>query len=244
MRKALLYYIVNGRSITADRLPELGLTHLDGMAITQRDVMQGPNGTTGVLFVPREKPDSIAARLMRYVAPDCKVGYYPKEQTWVNAGDGLWLGWYNDQKPGPSDIVRVDATEGRALPLLDGNPWCIPSRDCLPTQFGFDSDGAMKDVPVGVGVKASAAIDWLNDWREGHATGTGKEYTEIIAKMADVLAVNYRIGPKECIALGLFGRGNLDQAAWYMLMDEEVRDVVASIDDAEKKSGEVGTPDT
>ncbi len=242
MRNALLYYLVNGRSVTADRLTELGLPQLDGMTIATRDVTQGPGGTAGVVFVAREHPDSLAARVMRYVAPECKVGYWPKEQEWVNTGDGLWIGWYKDKKPGHRDLVRPDATEGRALPLLDGGQWCIPSRDCLPTQFGFDDTGTMRDVPVGVGVKAAAAIDWLAEWRAGSTTNEGREYAEIIAKMADVLAVNYRVGPKECIALGLFGRGNLDVVAWHMCMDEEVLDVLASVTDAEKKSGVADTP--
>lgn len=243
MRKAFLYYIVDGKSVAADRLSDLGLPHLDGMGVAVRDVTQGPGGTRGVLFVPREIKGA-SKRAIESVNPEIRVGYYPNEQTWVNTGDGIWIGWDNGKQPDAEDLERFDAVEGRWCELFDDGQWLIPSRDLLPSRFGFDKDGKREKKPRGRGVDAAESITWLAEWREAGREGVGRDYDDLIAHLARIIGVNYRVGPRECIALGLFGPDNLDYVASYALMDEEVRAVLDAVQDAEKKSGDADTTDT
>lgn len=243
MRNAFLYYIENGKSVAENRLVELGFPQLEGMAIAVREVLQGPGGTSGALFVPREHK-GLSKHAAEYCKPDVRVGYYPKEQEWTNTGDGLWIGWENGKQPKPVDLERADATSGRFVDLYDDNQWLIPSRDCLPSRFGFDGKGGKTTIPRGRGIPAGAAIDWLVGWRTDGAQGVGRDYDEVLENIAAVLTVNYRVGVKECVALGLFGPDNLDRVVSLMLCDEEVRDMLDAVADAEKKSDAVATPDT
>ena len=54
-------------------------------------------------------------------------GYRPAEQEWLDTGDGYWLGWEKDAKPGPEDLQRPARLQGYDVVLKDGNTWHVPA---------------------------------------------------------------------------------------------------------------------
>lgn len=87
-----------------------------------------------------------------------RVGYFKDEQTWrklptVDGRPELWVGYWNEAKPGPSDLERTNMLPGEvAMTLGDGHRWVIPtltefdpetkSGQCsLPAPLDYDEDG-------------------------------------------------------------------------------------------------------
>lgn len=114
-----------------------------------------PSGKQGVVFADEKRHQGR------------RVGYFPSEQTWRKMPNRegrpeLWVGFWNDAKPGPEDLVRGNMIPGEvAMTLGDGNRWVIPTLaefdsekrdgDCtLPAPLDFDDEGNLfTTAPVG-----------------------------------------------------------------------------------------------
>lgn len=133
----------------------LGLGYmLDGGGLETRPTSNGgPGGKSGLVFADAKRH------------ADKTLGYYPDQQTWrklprVEGRPELWLGYWNDAKPGPVDLQRKRMLPGVPLTLGDDQEWSIPrlteldddrQGECLlPAPLDYDDDGNLiAGKPVG-----------------------------------------------------------------------------------------------
>lgn len=113
-----LYYLPNHSSDTIkhEQLVAAGLGYaFENPGSKQCAPLHGaaPGGSGGaIVFDP--------ARVERHA-------YRPESQTWVqNEIDGFWVGMWNDDKPGPQDLLRTKTLSGELVTLADEQQWLIP----------------------------------------------------------------------------------------------------------------------
>lgn len=149
-------YFLSGdtRAMTVDRARKLGLGYAFPAGLTTRETTHNsPSKTAGVVFADPKRVDD--------------VGYFADRQTWrklptVEGRPELWVGYFNDAKPGPEDLRRANGLPGEvAMTLGDGNRWLIPTLTefdaetktgpCeLPAPLDFDDEGNLfTSKPVG-----------------------------------------------------------------------------------------------
>ena len=164
--------------------------------IVQHFVSVGPNRSSGVL---------IAAKPSNW--PDVhRVGYYPEEQSWRDCGD-FWLGYVGSCKPGPESLQRETLITGYDYELGDEQIWLAPiirypaGSGNLPMTMEVDRQGQFVQSVV-----SSYAWAWelaCKIW-DTYFIGDGVTREDVFRFAVKILAVNYRVGPHECSALGLF----------------------------------------
>ena len=115
---AFLYYIPHGSTgIKFEELQMLGLGYAFGKELNRRDIKGGPDRGDGVLFSDGER------------MPSELLGYFGDRQTWrkiAGLSKDAWVGFYDDQRPAPEDLLRPDPLPGHAIELMDGRKWQIP----------------------------------------------------------------------------------------------------------------------
>ena len=176
----------------------------------------------------------------------CTDHRYKKDaQTWRKY-KGIYVGYWNEQKPGPSDLQRADALNGHKVTLGDGNQWIVPvarqindvdgriTASCaLPSRIGWDEDGAwvMGDVVqkyFELWNTAQAFWDQLTEQTPGDLNQDKAIITFDFAGGNDaavmVLQCNYHISPREIDLLELFdidSAGNVLRALvdWPSFLD-------------------------
>lgn len=53
--------------------------------------------------------------------------FKPAEQTWLkNEAAGYWVGMWNEDKPGPEELIRTKPLSGEWLELADERQWFVP----------------------------------------------------------------------------------------------------------------------
>jgi hypothetical protein len=205
------HFVPNATKVAKADLARLGIAHaFDGEIVTHSVVGIGPSGTPGMLVA-----DSV-----RY--PTERLGYHKDSQTWRKIpGSECWVGFCNDSRPTPNDLIRKRTLPGHPVKLEDGNTWQCPlvlkfdsSRTelpfvlTLPTTAAYGEDGqwkrgAIKRQYSDLFDRSMEFFDW---WVYGSAIKQGeepeKEYVEIAfdgllraAQMA--VCVNYAMGPAE-----------------------------------------------
>lgn len=150
----LYYRHGDTRPITKEGAVKLGLGYAFPAGLEGREVLRGPCGSKGYIFADSKRHTEA-------------IGYFPDKQTWrklpkVEGRPELWVGYYNDEKPGPGDLGRANALPGEVtITLGDGNQWLIPtltefdaetlSGDCeLTAPLDYDDDGNLfASKPVG-----------------------------------------------------------------------------------------------
>ncbi|MBL4701954.1 MAG: hypothetical protein JKX85_11920 [Phycisphaeraceae bacterium] len=175
---------------------------------TSNSVIGGPDGGNGVVT------PGIGVEDARYLKDT---------QTWRKY-KGVWVGYNNDEKPGPSDLIRKDALDGYEVVLGDQNQWVVPlarslsesdgpaSFSCyLPTKIDLDEDGKWIEgatikkyehlwpIACGFWDKIRGAV--IEDGKIAFDFSGETEFA-IIA-----LQANYRIGPMEAVLLELLDAG-------------------------------------
>tara|TARA_B100000029_G_scaffold513941_1_gene615023 strand:+ start:1546 stop:2250 length:705 start_codon:yes stop_codon:yes gene_type:complete len=175
-----------------------------------REILRGgPNGGRGFLYV-----DSAAAHKI------AQITYDPKVQTWRKfPGKDIWVGYFNDNPPTPSELIRKDVIDGYNVNLGDGNSWKIPTcryfgetgyTPALPQVMDIDEDG---NWTVGnIVAKHKKLWDVSCQWFDlvasfGLDEGEGAEVDMSVADVADAcvvaLGTNYRVSIVEVGLLGL-----------------------------------------
>jgi len=197
----------------------------------------GPGGQTGTIF----------AVLPGGMITDesFAVDYRPGLQTWIkitDAGPVAWLGWYTDNPPTERSLRRMLWFTGEQVTLNDDCEWTAPI-------IRNHSPGAKVTLPMSVGLNDSGVRvmtvkpqyqRWVNlakrIWdNEDLPLG------ELWDKAAEVLSLNYRVGPYEVNALGLFeivDDASGQVANWYQILQAAIdwRTVTELVGEIEKKN--------
>lgn len=148
MPSSFLYFWSGGPpSINADKITEFGLDYaLAGASIETRQVnSNSPSGSPGLVFCDSKRMGGRVA------------GCDMDAQTWrkmpdVEGRPELWVGHWNDAKPGPGDLQRGNVLGGLSAMLADGNRWIVPKvrhydetlqvwQSDLPAYLDYDSTG-------------------------------------------------------------------------------------------------------
>ena len=132
-------------SVDQETAQKLGLDYAFGHgAVVSRPVTQSPAGGAGCVFAD-------ARRL-----GNNETGYYPDRQKWrkmpaVGNRPELWIGFFDDDPPDPSDLARQTLLPGTPIRLGEYT-WQIPEvarydeinerwASVLPAYLDYDSEG-------------------------------------------------------------------------------------------------------
>lgn len=190
-----LYFVEDLACLGRNQAEQLGIS--DKLpTIESRQTTRGPSGGGGVLAG---------------VTAD-RLAYSAEGQTWRRLPGGrVWFGFWNDAKPTPMDLKRDEQLPGYSVKLRDGYQWLVPMARAwsemgidpkIPASLDFDDDGNVRRGAVEPRFRdlEEAAKQYLDFF-----IGEGKATYELLLKWAvDAIAINYRIGKFEALALGLF----------------------------------------
>lgn len=195
------------RPITRDLIAKYGLGYAFTGGLTNRPTSStSPSGTPGLVFADASRQEGQ------------DVGYHPDRQTWrklppVEGRPELWVGYWNDAKPGPVDAARPKQLRGVPVTLADGHDWEIPIvrsfdgaeqgwKSELPSAWVCDESGGL--LP-GTMPKAAYAHLWdlttpIADAMLSIAAGEADEMPEAAAvgrAVVALLATNYTLSAAE-----------------------------------------------
>lgn len=193
-----LYFLpTEKRAVTADDFKAAGLGHAlrDNAGISAVHTLAGPGNAAGVVCC---------------VDGDGTPKYDPVTQTWRKGPNGAYhVGFANDARPAPEDLVRERVYDGAAVRLLDGNQWIIPRcfavlddrPPTLPRVLDFDEDGEtlLSRVHPRYADLCERAFELWMEWSAQRPLKSTNQWRVRLA--ADALGVNYRLGPIEAVAL-------------------------------------------
>ncbi len=228
-----LYFIPNRPAVSDADMQRLGLSSVLGDGTPPCVGGKGPEGMTGVFCVLSSVPESREDG-SKYMRHDKAA------QTWRKCEKGAyWLGYWNDDKPGPQDLMREEAVGGHTVRLEDGSVWTIPLAMVMGGGTAFATkltlndngewiNGSVEDRFASICERAEDVFEfWMYDAK---AAAGGEDEAEdgesaerpvlVIADLydlaADALAVNYHVGKHEVDALNIFTDHN---AVFYMTAD-------------------------
>lgn len=186
---APLVYFLTGSA----RMPEY--CNEVGFRIATKSPATGPDGSTGTLASPLTDAGSLEV---------------VEGQRWFPMAGGIQLGVFQspEVRVRPEQLARSQQRPGHLVRLGDGQEWLIPVARLasggpgLPRRRAIRADGS-----IGWEVDEAhrelsdfANVAW--DFRNGVVCDVTEEDLDRFA--AQALAVNYRIGLHEAVALGLF----------------------------------------
>lgn len=213
--------------------------HRLGYAIEQKaiqPVVMGPGDRPGVIVIDERSMDRAAAK------------YRPTLQTWhpCRRADGEpvpWVGWYTDEPPTASELVRDPMLPGADVVMPDGDRFHAPTArrwdefdgrllwSCsLPQSLARDATGVW--VPRGPVAKYARLWDLLTGFvtaRElaiAQASDSGVvmfDFPAVNDLAIAVLGINYRIGADELEARGLWTQDVRD-AVIRVALDDATRE--------------------
>ena len=222
------------------RLSELNMGHI-GVSNVPSDAACNEvtvDGRVCYLLVPHQ-----------HGAPQGEFTYQPEQQTWLEPDEaGVQIGYWNDNLPSPSDLVRARRELVRWYGFEDdgGREWTTPvarSPNCenvLPVEYQFD---ALTNSPR---PQCKATFNWLWDlsgevwdyWNASHDKPSDPAWLVDVARQ--LIGVNYFVGARELNALCEMGCSLVDDvraaAMSQALIEFDV--VLANEDDAKKKPAE------
>lgn len=242
--KKFLYYLPGQRSVDETICRGVGLVHsVAGCGFARGYVAHGgPDGGEGALCVARYPGET--------GAPDAqRIRYVPAEQTWSKcAGGKLWVGYWNDAKPGPADLARKEQRPGHAVRLGDDALWQVPviypyqGAIKLPQALGLDADGNVvaEDLPEYAELRQGA--DQTYAWVFGQAESM--LYKDAMRTAALALSLNYCVGPWECSAARLFTTENVIDVCKAIIDVPLMVKLAAELSESEKKKNPAETSAT
>lgn len=212
-----LYFISSEeRPPTPEKIRQWGLSYAFTRSPEHRVInANSPNGKSGsVIADPDRMPGKVA-------------GYHKDEQVWrkmptVEGRPELWVGYWKDSPPHPSDLERKKMLRGMSPTLADGNEWWIPVvrkfdeelsewKSELPSAWDCDDSGNLcrgttpkreyahlwdLTAPLADAMFASEADENAAGW---------PEEKEIAKAVRELLKTNYVIDAPEIAALELIG---------------------------------------
>ncbi len=237
-----LYYLagVPTERVTRETFAEHGIDEVLADAIATDDwtsmlhtARTGPDGTSGtVVAAPPYNASEQYTQL---------PGYYPDRQDWRELGPGVWFGTDRESPPTPDGLERTKQVGGFAHELADGNVWVCPTVrraffvPCVPCI----QDGVFDERRRLTSLTRRVKPEWESLWNRS-LVWAAKEFSgewepvERWAAAATCLAVNYRVGPEEITALGLFDEDAITKLLSAALDVPFLDDLVES-EDPEKK---------
>ena len=244
--RPMLYFVPGKRKhITADDYERLGLGHLHGTSPACRELLANPEGAgPGCFFMPRVEPTSgterIAAQERGPAASCTHMDVSRATHTWTKCNGGaFWICWEHGKHPGPDDLARLGGLGGDACEMGDGNRWLLPKSSAVPLSYCLDDNGdfGLKNDPVYAGFDEAALA------LQGYAFGETIDREEFVRHIVTALAINYRLGFFEALALGLVTDGCGDEAAGIIVEREKLLSMMREKMEAEKKTNNPETPD-
>jgi hypothetical protein len=175
----------------------------------------GPDGGAGLIVAPYPRGQESG-----------RVGFYPAEQKWFKrsekgevrsvkweVGSGkeeknYWLGYFNESRPGPGDLLR----EGRGIwrtwgvRLRDGNEWEIPIAHALPTHRYLGTDGEVKRERLPEFRAYREQLERFLAAYENAVNGDGTilfDEDELYSLAGEALGLVYHVGLGEVLSLDL-----------------------------------------
>ena len=215
----LLYYLMPGSTIPGHALEK-------GVNLPRKEPTNGPDtlaGAVGALVTP----------CVGTVPYD--LAYEPEHQDWCKCGT-LWIGVDRRGEVRPDLFARRDTRPGHAVRLKNGTSWVIPPARLvsglsgLPRRRTLKADGSkaweVEEAYRSLSVFAEAVYN-------SATTGAQISQDAVDVGCGEALAINYRIGELEAIALGL-----IDDNAQKLILEALVDyPTVERILEAQKKSG-------
>lgn len=242
-----LYFIETEGPVTnLDKIAEFGLSYaFDDFPTPSRLSHGTPTGKPGFLLADE-------SRMGEFVA-----SYRPREQTWRVFGN-IAIGYYNDAKPMPQELLRSEWLDGPYVTLSDGNDWIIPTvylwEDSeavvkLPKCLDVDESGNWVDGDVVA--KYAPLIDRLwpffESWCDAarRAIEDGDDFTVKydIDDCTAIIATNYRVSPRELAMLQAIRKDKTAAVVLFVACDLATALDYLNEAATEKKSGEP-TPDS
>lgn len=129
-----------------------------------------------------------------------RVGFYPKEQTWVYVASSYWLGFNKEHPPTPEHLRRPTVQDGYEETLGDGKVWTCPIirqayiRPMLPQRYGLHNGEFTAEVLPEYAELWEKSADWF--------AGT-MTMGELFEACRLCLSLNYRVSDEEITALDL-----------------------------------------
>jgi hypothetical protein len=197
---AFFYFFSGRRSVQPKDFVDAGLAHAleDGHRGGTCEMSPGPSGKGGAIAIPPSPrgstPPAAAADAARWVqVPERDV----------------WIGWLPDAPPTPRDLARAEQVPGHEVKLADGARWLVPvarrisGATGLPRALRWDGRGWTTGDVVAQHAQLWAIASRVWDAMLGGVQGGVTLDVECDAA-ALALSTNYRLGPPEIGALGLF----------------------------------------
>lgn len=176
-------------------------------------INNGPDGGRGMLYAERAE----------------SLGYNRNTQKWQRIPvTDCWCGWATDQElPTPETLIRREALAGHFIELGDGQSWLVPvARSVvpdapelrwvvrLPQRLELGDDGQWKYGSVVARYQRlwDIATTWYDQVLRGRMGDSDEIDVEIsvadaINLACEVLQANYRVGPVELSAMGVWESG-------------------------------------
>jgi hypothetical protein len=244
-----LYYVAGDqRPVTKETVAKWGLAYAFPGSIEGRPCNHNSmTGSQGYVFGDPARQGGKA------------VGMYADEQTWrklptVEGRPELWVGYYNEAKPTPSDLQREKLLRGPKIRLADDNAWQIPIvrrfddaaqrwESELPAYLDYDDVGKLI---TGAPLREYSHL-WdvtapLADARFMKDVGEeASEVTEqqVVAAVVALVQANYVVALPELIALGALQESDLAMIAMVACRYEAL---VGWLDAIQKKTSVPSTP--
>lgn len=162
------------RTLTKEGVAKLGLAYAFPAGIQCVQVnSNSPSKSQGLVFADPARHEGK------------RVGYFPDQQTWrklptVEGRAELWVGYWNEAKPGPEDLARDKFVRGINCDLADGRKWHIP----VVRVYDGAQERWISELPSA----------WIDDGQGGLSRGTEPtakhiHLWELTAPLADAMFV-------------------------------------------------------
>jgi hypothetical protein len=238
-----LYYVAGDqRPVTRELVAKWGLGYAFPGSIEGRPCNHNSmTGSQGYVFGDPARQGNRAA------------GMYANEQTWrklptVEGRPELWVGYYNEAKPTPSDLQREKLVRGPKIPLADGQKWQIPIvrryddalqlwQSELPAYLDYDETGRI--------ITGEPLAEYRDLWEItaplASAQFAGEKLTDdlIMSAVEKLLQANYVVALPELIALQALADNDI--VGTIIMVACRYRQLLSWIDELEKKSNDPPT---